>query len=258
MKKIFTLLCGAVLAAHCSQVSAQNAKVEMWKDGSVAFSYAPAEADSVTFGYEYESPEENVYLVNGHRFIDLGLPSGTLWAETNIGAEGAADDGEYFAWGETEVQSDGTYLWESYRFGSSTLSKYNRTDNKVNLDRDDDAAAAVWGAPCQTPSNNDINELLNSNNCTWKWSSKTSSTLKSVRGYLVTSKKNGMSIFFPALGYRYNSKTNYKGSYGSYWSRTLDAVGSYNSFYLGFGSTSYGLSSGSRCDGHTIRPVARH
>lgn len=38
---------------------------------------------------------------NGHEYVDLGLPSGTLWANMNVGANSETDNGLYFAWGET-------------------------------------------------------------------------------------------------------------------------------------------------------------
>ena len=38
---------------------------------------------------------------NGHAYVDLGLPSGTLWATMNVGANSETDTGLYFAWGET-------------------------------------------------------------------------------------------------------------------------------------------------------------
>ena len=63
-------------------------------------------------------PVDKSKTINGHKFIDLGLPSGLLWAETNIGAETAADDGNYYAWGETEPQSTNSYSWSSYKFSS--------------------------------------------------------------------------------------------------------------------------------------------
>ena len=56
-------------------------------------------------------------IINGHRFVDLGLPSGLLWAETNIGAFSDADDGEYFAWGETTTK--GNYYRNTYKYEST-------------------------------------------------------------------------------------------------------------------------------------------
>ena len=36
------------------------------------------------------------------KMIDLGLPSGRLWADRNVGAEKPEDYGQYFMHGDTE------------------------------------------------------------------------------------------------------------------------------------------------------------
>ena len=62
---------------------------------------------------------------NGHEWVDLGLPSGTLWATCNVGAEKPEDYGDYFAWGETTAKS--TYNWNTYKYcggSSTTMTKY--------------------------------------------------------------------------------------------------------------------------------------
>ncbi len=43
---------------------------------------------------------------DGHDYVDLGLPSGTLWATCNVGASSPEEYGDYFAWGETEPKND--------------------------------------------------------------------------------------------------------------------------------------------------------
>ena len=135
MKKVITLLCCMVFAAQCSVVNAQEATMQMWKGGIVTLSYTMAEVDSITF--ESTTPVDNSKTVNGHKFVDLRLPSGLLWAETNIGAEIAADAGNYYAWGEVEPQSSNSYSWTSYKYGStlSDLTKYNSSDQKTKIGR---------------------------------------------------------------------------------------------------------------------------
>lgn len=88
-----------------------------------------------------------------HEYIDLGLPSGTLWATCNIGAENPEDYGYYFAWGEVEPKS--TYNWLTLEYcvdsDGDKFSKYvensvyGNVDNKTELDNDDDAAYVNWG-----------------------------------------------------------------------------------------------------------------
>ena len=65
----------------------------------------------MTFG---EKPTFSYIIINNHKFVDLGLPSGLLWAETNVGAASSSDDGDYFAWGETEPKS--YYVWSTYKW----------------------------------------------------------------------------------------------------------------------------------------------
>ena len=200
-----------------------------------------------TFG---KSPK----IINGHKFVDLGLPSGLLWATCNVGAFTSADQGNFYAWGETTTKD--IYLGASYyKYGSYT--KYNSTDNKTILDKEDDAAYVNWGSPCRMPTGAEFEELLNSDNCTWTWAHITTSSESNIYGYKVTSKKNGSSIFLPASGYRNGSNLNYHGSDGYYWSSTLDnsLVGCAYSLYFDsgyYGSGYYNY----RCYGRTVRPVA--
>ena len=153
--------------------------------------------------------------INEHNFIDLGLPSGLLWAETNIGAKTDADDGDYYAWGETSPKEG--YCPNNYKYATSSstvsdveLTKYNSTDVNVagNLEASDDAAYVNWGSNCRMPTADDFSELEDSENCTWTWVSKINSAGKTINGYELTSKKNGNSIYLPASGYRYSVTTN--------------------------------------------------
>ena len=86
-----------------------------------------------------EKPQNT--LINGHEFIDLGLPSGLLWAKTNVGASSSSDDGDYFAWGETEPTS--YYAWSTYKWGDDNMTKYNSSDGKTTLDSEDDAVCQI-------------------------------------------------------------------------------------------------------------------
>ena len=88
-------------------------------------------------------------VINGHKFVDLGLPSGLLWAETNVGASTPYADGDYYAWGETQTKSD--YSWDTYKWGNS-LTKYNSSDGKTTLEASDDVATVKWGKESRMPS----------------------------------------------------------------------------------------------------------
>lgn len=195
--------------------------------------------------------------VNGHWFVDLELPSGLLWADTNIGAATAADDGEYFAWGETATKSD--FSWETYAFGASieAFTKYTTTDKLTTLEATDDAATANWGEGCRIPTHDDYKELMYTGNCSWKWTSKTASDGTTIEGYTVTSKRNGNSIFLPASGGRYGTDANSHGTYGFYWTSSISQSAEGNSYALNFATNNYYYrSSYDRYFGFAVRPVA--
>ncbi len=192
-----------------------------------------------------------------HAVVDLGLPSGLLWATCNVGASKPYEHGDYFAWGETVPKS--YYDWDTYKWckGShSALTKYcydsplgynGFTDGKTVLDAEDDAATVNWGAGYRMPTYAEFDELCV--NCTWTWDS-------SHTGYIVTG-TNGNSIFLRASGYRYWSGLDYGGSLGGYWSATLDSGLADTACYLSCNSGSHNPYGNSfRYYGRTVRPVA--
>lgn len=208
---------------------------------------------------------------NEHLFVDLGLPSGTLWAACNIGANSPEEYGDYFAWGETEGYNSGkdNFDWSTYKWcegSGTTLTKYCNnsdygyngfTDGKTELDLEDDAAYVNWGPAWRMPSLEQFEELINSSYTT------TVGTIQNgVRGYKITSKTTGNSIFLPAAGFHNGSSYNGPGSYGDYWVRTPLSSSGYGdtvpsqTFELWF--TSYQTikpSSTTRDYGRSIRPV---
>ena len=147
------LWCGIAM-----QVSAQGIVVNK-TDGTKVY-YKASEVQSVgVYGYG-EEPEPDIDdTLDGHAYVDLGLPSGTLWATCNVGASSPEEYGDYFAWGETEPKND--YNWSTYKYckGSSTTmtkyctsSSYGTVDNKTELEPSDDAATVNWGSNWQMPS----------------------------------------------------------------------------------------------------------
>ncbi len=182
--------------------------------------------------------------------VDLGLPSGLKWATKNLGATKPSDYGNYYAWGET-TPNKSDYSWETYKWGTEgKMTKYNTTDGKTTLDPADDAATAKLGSPWRMPTSAEIAELLNPDNCTWTWI-----TQDDVNGYEVKSKKNGNSIFLPAAGCRRSSELRAAGSWGDYWSGSLDTAYSINARFLSFASGVRGLDRSNRFYGFTVRPV---
>ena len=162
-------------------------------------------------------------IVDG--YVNLGLPSGTLWAACNVGATNPEDYGDYFAWGETKGYNAGktsfdrsTYKWckdgDDYAITKyCTEKRYNHdgiTDNKTELEPEDDAAYVNCGPEWRMPR-----ELFNDNYTTTK-----GTKLNGVYGFKITSKTNGNSIFLPAAGYRHAGSFFHENE-GFYWSRTL-------------------------------------
>ena len=208
---------------------------------------------------QWEAPKGDTGIAGGHEWVDLGLPSGTKWATTNIGATTPEGYGNYYAWGETTTKS--TYSWSTYKWcrGSySTMTKYctsssyGTVDNKTTLELSDDAAYVNWGSSWRMPTFDEIDELKNTSYTTWTWTTK-----NGVKGYNVVSKTNGNSIFLPAAGFRYDSDLVTAGSYGDSWSSSLDSYRSDCAYYFGFSYDNIGRFNYNRDRGHTVRPVLR-
>ena len=204
--------------------------------------------------------------------VDLGLPSGNLWAVKNLGANSSEEYGDYYAWGETEPyysslgdpitwNKTNGYAWASYTklsdgAESPTFSKYTDS-NSSTLEATDDAATANWGSGWSMPTEADYQELIN--NCYWQWKNDYNGT--GVNGYLLTSNNNGAQIFIPAAGgFADNSKqrTNV-GSNGFYWSASLHSTSQANARHLDFSdSWKYLPANGyPRKVGFPIRPVMK-
>lgn len=157
---------------------------------------------------------QDKYFV-GHDYVDLGLPSGTLWATCNIGAETPEDNGDYFAWGEINGYLSGKtdFSWTTYRYGNSynSLTKYcdnknlGAVDNKTALDIEDDAARVIWGGQWRIPSREEVEELI---------AYTTVEIMSQNSTYKITSKINGKLLIFP-LGGCINSP--YHGDSGGFW-----------------------------------------
>lgn len=191
--------------------------------------------------YAQWTQERNVKTHNGRVYVDLGLPSGTKWATMNVGAISPEDDGDYFAWGDVyakQIYSSDNYFYE--RTGS-TLPLVN------------DAANANWGGDWRMPTSAEQTELMNTSYTTWTWT-----TQNGVKGYKVTSKINGNSIFLPAAGNRVDSSLNQAGSYGNYWNSSYYwSDYSSGASYLDFCSSyvSHGTPTQHAYKGMSVRPV---
>ena len=141
-------------------------------------------------------------------YVDLGLPSGNLWAKCNLGASAPEAYGDYYAWGETKPKQEYTnsnHKW--YKEGAPSLgfTKYNNEDGKLSLEDEDDAVIQKLGNGWRTPTLADFRELTNQ-----KYTTIEKTTLNGVAGYQITSKRNKKSIFIPFAGFK-NDKIPFAG-----------------------------------------------
>jgi len=195
--------------------------------------------------------------LNGHEWVDLGLPSGTLWATCNVGANAPEEYGDYFAWGETN--SKDIYNWETYKYANGDrdmIIKYCNdsdfgndgfTDTLTILLPEDDAATVNWGSGWQTPSKEQWDELVGNTTKTW-------TTQNGVTGMLITA-KNGVTLFLPAAGIRWDSNHKYEGADCVFWSRSLNSNYLCHAWYLLFDSEGCSLTGDNRFIGYSLRPV---
>ncbi len=250
MKRLYTTLFSLLLLALALPVAAQD-KVVVWKKSGEKISVPLSDLHRVTFSTVTDGDDGKV--VNGHAFVDLGLPSGTLWAACNIGADEPTGLGSYFAWGETSVKE---------RYDNSNSVWYDTDYPHDVLTAEHDAATVAWGAPCRLPTMEEYTELYQ--NCTWTWKVNYSGSL--VNGFLATSDVNGNSVFFPAAGLKYGDEVDFAlGTGGDYWSSTSFYDGSNKGGYAF--EFSYDIDNNStivlpgqwywRCYGFSVRAVTR-
>lgn len=208
---------------------------------------------------EYNEQQTTQDSYDEKPYVDLALPSGTLWATKNVGAKRPEDYGGYYAWGETRSKKNYEYyIFQTYKWCEGTwdrLTKYcthqwhgSIVDKKTVLDLEDDAAYVNWGASWRMPSLEQLNEL--GAECTWKWA-----TRNGVNGYLVTSKRNNESLFLPAAGYRFGVGVGNAGVEGGYWSRSLYTTEPWNANLFFFNYYKVCCANSSRECGRSVRAV---
>ncbi len=198
-----------------------NCEFVRWDDGNTSISRTITVSQNQTFTAYFEK-DASLPSENGHDYVDLGLPSGILWATCNVGANYPEDYGNYYAWGEIETKinysafSRGEYTWgvlDTEKTPDCGMTKYNQTDGKMIIDAADDAATANWGGQWRMPTPDEIEEL--ENKCTWVWT-----TINNVNGCKIVG-PNGKSIFLPAAGNYFRTEHEDEGKSGYYWSSSL-------------------------------------
>ena len=199
----------------------------------------------IVYGEE-KSFETSHGVINGHEYVDLGLPSGLKWATCNVGASSPEDYGDYFAWGETETKSEYT-IGNSLTYGLSIseLQSQGYIDGSGNLTPSHDAATANWGGSWRMPTKAELEELIVE--CTWTW------TTQNV--YKVTG-PNGNHIILPAPGSCLGSSPNGWDMSGFYWSSMPYESNSGNAYCLLFDSSGQHVNGIVRSYGNSVRPVS--
>lgn len=181
--------------------------------------------------------------IQGHEYVDLGLPSGIKWATRNLGADKPEDFGHYFAWGETEPKNEYT---------KENSLTYNVVMTDISGNAQYDAATANWGDKWRMPTKDAIRELIVE--CDWIYGN-----LNGVNGSKVVG-PNGNSIFLPLPGRiddEYDEHLEYAGLNGYYWSSTPENEDNNKAFALDIDNT-YGTDYDEyyRYRGSSIRPVS--
>lgn len=211
----------------------------------------------------------NVTVINdedrtpsGVKAVDLGLPSGTLWANMNLDAVSETLPGTYFAWGETapkDCYDLATYTYyqaaENVSASGKGYTKYVRTseasrvgrdnfsDNITRLSANDDPAFKKWGGRWRTPTREQAEELVAT--CQWKWAEA---------GFKVKG-PNGNSIFLPIGGEMLG--TFLTSDNGGYWTSDLSTSHSFSAYllYISRASSRISVYGCGRAIGHQVRAV---
>ena len=161
-------------------------------------------------------------------WVDLGLPSGLLWAKNNLGATAPEEYGNYYAWCDTvkkEVYDQSTYT-------------------NANVD----VATAILGNDARTPTKEEWEELMANTTAEWV-------TMNGVSGRKFTA-ANGNSLFLPAAGLRYGSQLYSEGTGGTYWSSSPSSeMGPDYAWRFDFNENRQRVYYGERTYGQSVRPV---
>lgn len=190
---------------------------------------------------------------NGFDYVDLDLPSGTLWATCNVGASKPSDYGLYFQWGDTKGYNEDqvgkgegkkNFEFKDYKWFTNYINpKFTKyTTIGATLDLEDDAANFNMGGDWHMPTPKQIEELLDKKNTKCDWIE-----LDGIFGMKFTSKKDSSkSIFIPAAGYVWNGLYSGIRQIGCIWSSMLDEkntnCGYGQRFYIGPYGTKTGYS----------------
>lgn len=173
-------------------------------------------------------------IIDGYEYVDLGLPSGTLWATMNVGATSVTDYGNYYMYGMGSKTYD------------SSDTPYAGTEAPLLSNRD--TASVVWGGSWHMPNQAQLRELIA--NTTYQWITDYQGS--GINGGLFTA-QNGNSVFFPAAGFWNDGIQYYMGYDGDCWSSSPG--GGISAYRLNFGNNGNSVNDYNRKNGYSVRPV---
>lgn len=219
------------------------------EEGSASFSIA--DSDKVYETRPYAKAYGIYFYGEGESiWVDLGLPSGILWAKYNVGATSPEEYGGYYAWGETEEKE--SYTYENYKHKEEYY--YNGWWDWIFSDIGDcisnttyDTAMLKWGNGAKMPTPQEMKELVE--NCYWK-----SGLINGIAGNFVIG-PNGNSIFIPFAGYRLETHLYGLEECGYYWSGSIHQDAGGSAICLLCSNYSVTGESCARNKGISIRPV---
>ena len=179
--------------------------------------------------------------VNNHEWVDLGLPSGTLWATCNVDATAPAQPGRHYAWGEVAVKSS---------YVASNSKYYKKSADDVAGNKASDVATAKWGSGWRMPTKAEFDELVHY--CNWSYVQKGGRW-----GAQLSSRVNDQSIFLPATGSKEGTSLQEASGCGMYWTSTpLDDQMNNGAHEYHFGGALGEMGVAERSYGFAVRPVA--
>jgi hypothetical protein len=164
----------------------------------------------ISFQTRFESQVTSMPLLavrEAPKAIDLGLPSGTLWADRNVGAFSPTDYGDYFSWGNTEGHEEGS----GYDFSKATYNNTPGASIKNNLTAANDAATVNMGGNWRMPTTSETDELA-------IHTDHETATINGISGMKFMKKTDhSVYVFFPYSGYYDGSTHNSEGSFSCLW-----------------------------------------
>lgn len=150
---------------------------------------------------------EEMAFEKGRMYVDLGLPSSTMWATMNVG-EGGLFLEPYYAWGALAEYN--TYSKIRY---DHLNSKETLTDG-MRLNLSHDIARQQWGGRWRMPTLDDFKELAQECSMTW-------CSLGNRRRAILVTGPNGNKIVLPVTGYYKDGEIRDDRFQAYYWTSSL-------------------------------------